>query len=237
MLLPGWLKNDIARYERPDTEFYMRAARMLAMGNGYPGSTRAPGFSVTAAILLKLTDSPFSISLFFALLGGSACIFIYLAGREYADHRTGCLAALLYALNLTAVCNAPMLLTDTFFGFFTALGFWLFIRFHKRNNLIYFFLCVASAAVGALIRPINMVWLLPALALLLLNDRGSFKRKIIAAFAACLLFSAILTPWMARNAARGAGFCIDVNTGAMLHQNGAMLLAEVKNSDFEKVSD
>ena len=39
---------------------------------------------------------------------------------------------------------------------------------------------------------------------------------------------------MGRNAALGAGWSIDTNTGAMYHQNGAMILARVNRSSFEE---
>ena len=42
-------------------------------------------------------------------------------------------------------------------------------------------------------------------------------------------YAAVLLPWMARNAAAGAPWCIDTNTGAMLHQNGAMIPAEASS--------
>ena len=38
---------------------------------------------------------------------------------------------------------------------------------------------------------------------------------------------------MWRNYAAGADFDIDSNTGAMRHQNGAMLMAKVNGTDFE----
>ena len=48
-----------------------------------------------------------------------------------------------------------------------------------------------------------------------------------------LIFGAVTLPWMIRNARSGAGFTLDTNTGALCHQNGAMLLAEVNGTDFE----
>ena len=68
------------------------------------------------------------------------------------------------------------------------------------------------------------------------REMWSFPVMIaVAALGAVSLavFGAILFPRMAHNAARGAGFCIDTNTGAMYHQNGAMLLAKVNGTDYE----
>ena len=231
-VVPGFNSQSTERYLRPDSEFYMRAAHALAAGESYPGSVRAPGFSATAAILLKTAGTPLAIPLFFAVTGGLATYFVYRAGKEYASNTAGLLAAGLYAFNITAIVNAPMLLTDTFFGILTSLQLWLFILFWKRRRFRFLLLAFAVAALGTLIRPINLLWFLPGLFLL-----GCFPcslcKKLGYGFLALAIFWGIISPWMARNAMQDAGFCIDINTGAMLHQNGAMLLAEVKNSDFE----
>lgn len=231
--LPGIADGDHQRYFRPDSEFYLRAAYSLAEGKGYPGSIRAPGFSVVASGILKTGNSPVAICVFFAIAGALTSFIVYKAAKEYAGHKAGLLAELLYAFNLTAVVNAPMLLTDTFFGVLIALQLWLFVLFLKRKQIHFILLTALAAGVGTLIRPINLLWFLPAAVLIFLTADLSWKKKTLCSFLFLLVFWMTITPWMVRNAARDAGFCIDVNTGAMLHQNGAMLLAEVNNSDFE----
>ena len=232
--LPGFAAGAHERFLRPDSAFYMHAARELAAGRSYPGSVRAPGFSAAAAILLRGTGNPFAVSLFFSLAGGLAAVLVYCAGKTCANHETGLLAAAFYACNLTGIVNAPMLLSDTLFGIFAALQLWFFVLFRKSRRTVFFSAVMLTAALGTLIRPINLVWFLPALVLLFCTQGISWRRKILSGTVSVLLFWAVITPWMARNARRGAGFCIDINTGAMLHQNGAMLLAEVNKSDFEK---
>lgn len=233
-VLPGLAAGSHERYLRPDSAFYMHAAQELAAGRHYPGSVRAPGFPAAAALLLKCTGEPLAVPLFFAVAGGLAAVFVYGAGRAYAGRGAGLLAEALYACDLTSVVNAPMLLSDTFFGILTALQLWFFVLFWKNGRPLFFAVSLFTAALGALIRPINLVWFLPALVLLACKPGLSLRNKFVTGLAATLIFWAVLTPWMVRNARRGAGFCIDVNTGAMLHQNGAMLLAEVNKSDFEK---
>jgi 4-amino-4-deoxy-L-arabinose transferase-like glycosyltransferase len=232
-LLPGLIDGNHEKYLRPDSEFYMYAANALAEGRGYPGSIRAPLFSAVAAGILKTTSSPLAVCAFFTVAGGLTALLVYCAAKEYANHKTGLLAETFYALNLTAIVNAPMLLTDTFFGTLTALQLWLFVLFLKRKSVHFILLTALVAGIGALLRPINMLWFLPCITLIFFTGELSFKRKLIYSALFLLIFWSTITPWMARNAKRGAGFCIDVNTGAMLHQNGAMLLAEVNNTDFE----
>jgi hypothetical protein len=64
-------------------------------------------------------------------------------------------------------------------------------------------------------------------------ENFSWRRRLLYCGAGMVLFFAVITPWMTRNALQGAGFCIDANTGAMLHQNGAMLLGEINGTGYE----
>ena len=61
----------------------------------------------------------------------------------------------------------------------------------------------------------------------------NWKKKLIHTASISILFLLIITPWMLRNYLAGATFDIDTNTGAMRHQNGAMLMAKVNGTDFE----
>ena len=98
-----------------------------------------------------------------------------------------------------------------------------------------FFAMTGVAALGVLVRPINLLWIFPAAALLILDldAKLSWRKKLVFCAAGAALFMAIASPWMFRNAARGAGFTPDTNTGAVYHQNGAMLMAAVNGTDFE----
>ena len=232
-VIPAIHSGDHGVFERPDSGFYLYAAHELAEGKPYPGSTRTPGFSAVAAILLKTTGTIWSVPLFFAVAGGTGALLIYFAGKEYADRKTGILAEILYSFNLTSIVNAPMLLTDTFFGILAAWQFLLFVQFRKHDGIKYFLWSVAVSSLGSLIRPINMMWIFPAVFMLCLHRNIPWKKKIISGLAALFIFAAIPSPWMTWNAMRGAGYCLDTNTGAMLHQNGSMLLAEVNGTEFE----
>lgn len=235
---PALLKNDPARLIRPDTIGYLIPALTLAEEGRYPGTARVPGFPLFAVPFAKCTTGsgefdPRPLAVALCLTGGTAALLVFLAGlcRSFG---TGVAAGMLYACNLTAVANAPMLLSDTLFGAAAALQFLLFMNFWQRKRHRCFLPMIAVAALGALIRPINLLWIFPALALLLLDTgKVSWKSKAAYVVAGVLIFGAILAPWMIRNARLGAGFTLDTNTGAVCHQNGAMLLAEVNRTDFE----
>ena len=236
---PALLAEDWRRLARPDTDGYMEPALALVAGNEYPGSGRVPGFPLFAALILKGGGAPEHNALAYltaalCVTGGVAATLVFFAGccRSFG---TGVAAGALYACNLTAVANAPMLLSDTLFGAFAALQFLCFMHFWKKNRRWCFPVMTAVAAIGMLIRPINMLWIFPALALLALDmsPGWTLRRKYLYGVAGTLIFAMIATPWMFRNFFSGAGFTPDTNTGAVYHQNGAMLMAEINNTDFE----
>ncbi|MBO5688626.1 MAG: glycosyltransferase family 39 protein [Lentisphaeria bacterium] len=220
-----------AFFSRPDTAGYLAPAKALASGNGFGGFLeRAPGFPVLLAAVFRW---PWLAELTFGLCGILTALPIYLAARKYAGNIPALLAAGLFLFNPTAMANRPLWLTDTFFGLFAAWQCYFLLEYlaGKRNRD--WLITIAIAAVGTLIRPINLAWIAPALFIGFTMRGVAFRTKLFRSAAGLLLFLAILFPWQARNAALGAGYCIDINTGAMYHQNGAMLLAAVNRSSFE----
>ncbi|MBR2373571.1 MAG: glycosyltransferase family 39 protein [Lentisphaeria bacterium] len=220
---------------RPDTPTYLEPAKAMLEGR-FSGTGRAPGYSWLAAGMMWI-----SCQYHILLLAIAGAVFstltlvpVYCCTKKFAGRSAGMIAAALLAFNITAMANAPMLLSDTLFGFFAAWQCCFFLYFYRRKELKYFFLCILTAAAGTLIRPINLPWIAPALVMLWLMPGVAWQRKITASLGGILIFFALITPWMARNAASGAPWCIDTNTGAMLHQNGAMILAEANNTSYEK---
>ena len=236
--IPGWAAGASERFSRPDTPGYLEIAQALGCCDIFGGGTaRPPGFPAVAAAVFAVTGSGevglTVLSVLLALLASALPLLVYFAGREYAGVRAGLAASALTALSLTAAANAPMLLSDTLFSLAAALQLWCFIRFVRRRDWRAFVLSLAAASLGALIRPINIVWILPALFILCCTPGIPRKQKLAAAILGTAVFAALPAPWMMRNAVLGAGYTLDTNTGAMYHQNGAMLLAAVNHSDFE----
>ena len=232
LILPGMTSGDPAGFfSRPDTAGYLAPAMALASGNGFGGFLeRAPGFPVLLAAVYR---SPAFAAIVFGLVGVGTAIPIYLAGKKYAGPAAALAGALFFLFDPTAVANRPLWLSDTLFGLFAAWQTYFLLEFLAGKRTRDWFLTVGIAAVGTLIRPINLAWIAPALFILAALPRYSWKRKIQLGIAGFALFAAILFPWEARNARLGAGYCIDTNTGAMYHQNGAMILAAVNRSSFE----
>ena len=234
---PGLCAGEAARFARPDTAGYLGMAKEFAVSGTFSGAGRVPGFPFFASLFCDAQTGECAwraLVVVLALGGALAAAVVFCAGA-LRSFGTGLAAGLLYASNLTAVANSPMILSDTLFGFATALQFLFFMLLWQRKRAWCFFPMVFVAALGVLIRPINLLWIFPAAALLLLDfdAKLSWRKKLVFCGAGALLFMLIVFPWMFRNAARGAGFTPDTNTGAVYHQNGAMLLAEVNGTDFE----
>ncbi len=233
-----------ARFSRPDTPGYLGPALALAHDGAYltspggvPTAVRAPGFPVLAAAvdwLVGDANFPNALALTLALISAATVIPVFLAGSAWGGRRVGLLAAGLFTLYPTAIGNAPMFLSDSWFGFVVAWQVWLLLRFRSSHRAGWFLGAMAAAALGALIRPINSAWWFPALFLLAVSPGVPWRRKLATAAAALAIWGVILLPWMGRNAALGEGWCIDANTGAMYHQNGAMLLAAVNGTEYEQ---
>lgn len=225
--------RDPERLLRPDSSGYLEPARALAAGQGYPTTVRPPGYPLLAAAIFAMGGDEAALALagWLCMLGG--CALIYRAAAEYGGENCGRLAGLLALFNLTLLANAPLLLSDTLFFLFAAKQFLLLVRFWKSGRIAPLCGCAAVAALATLIRPINQGFILPLATLTLIHPTLSGRKKAVGMLAAAAIFAALIVPWMWRNYAVGATFAIDTNTGAMRHQNGAMLLAEINGTDFE----
>ena len=235
--LPNLLDNGGAAFARPDTAGYWEIGEQLCR-DGEMGelTRRVPGYPALIALALRLTSDPANARIMLVLLGIIAStltvLIIYYAAEKFrAD--TGVAAAYLAALNLTAIANAPMLLTDTVFALIIAAQLLLTLEFHRSGLWRYYYAAIILAALGTLFRPINLFWIFPLTLLLWLEKAPDWRRKLGHTCGGLLCFAALLFGQFYHNYRAGAGWTIDTNTGAVYHQNGAMLRAELYHSDFE----
>ena len=221
------------RLLRPDSYGYLLPARTLAESGSYSGTRRPPGYPLLAAAVYSCGGNNTTIAIIQVLISTAACALTAWAAGEYAGKTCGNIAALLMAANPTATANAPLLLSDTFFMLFAAGQLWFFIRYLRRMKLRELVVCSVIAALATLIRPINQLMVFVLAVLIMADLRLSWKKRLLHTGVTIVIFSALLFPRMLRNYLAGATFDIDTNTGAMRHQNGAMLMAEINGSDFE----
>ncbi len=239
--LPG-LDKVPGHFSRPDSAGYIQPALALARDGGFcgapgeksPNASRPPGFSLFLAVFFYLFGENYVIPvLAMCLIGALICVPVYLTGRLFGGHISGMIAAGFVAVNITAIAMSPMYLSDSFFTFFIAWQLYFFSLFYVRKDLRWCYPGVILAALSVLIRPISALWYIPAAFLILIMPGMNLKKKIMTALACTAIFWAIVFPWMLRNSFAGAGLCVDTNTGAMYHQNGAMLVSAVKGTSYE----
>ena len=117
------------RFCRPDTPTYLEPAQLLLEGKFF-GTGRAPGYILFAAFAQRLSFAyhPFLLALWGVILSSLTVIPVYAAAKELFGRRAGVGAGTLWAFSLTAISNAPMLLSDTLFAFFAAWQFFFLLR-------------------------------------------------------------------------------------------------------------
>lgn len=226
--------KDPARLLRPDSTGYLEPAKSLASEMSFPTTQRPPGYPLAAAVLFFCGGGYTALAWLGMMMALAGSIITGMAAKLYSGNlRAGIIAALFAGFNLTVIANAPLLLSDTLFFLFISLQLLFFLRFWKSARIYDIMITVCIAATATLIRPINQLFIFPLLVLIFCHSKLPLRKKFLTAAASAMLFAAIILPWMYRTYSMGATFAIDTNTGAMRHQNGAMLMAEVNDTDFE----
>ena len=241
------------RLQRPDSETYLLPAYALAEDgaintepqhnpgviNGvigsHPAVQRPPGYIVfLAALRLIFGRSPVAFALAGCLIGALAVFPVGVTGLNLAGRRAGFCAAILYALNLTALATAPLILADTLLGFLVAFQAMYLVKAMRTGCLRDFIPGTAFAAAAVLVKPVNI----PVLILLFMTAPFLMKtrrKKICAMLLVPLVSAVIIVPWMLRNRSVGAGFAVDRNSGLTALHNTAAILAHANHSDANDV--
>lgn len=239
------------RLQRPDSETYLLPAYALAEDGAIntkprhnpgvidcvvdqrPAVQRPPGYIVfLAGLRLIFGRSPVAFALAGCLIGALAVFPVGVTGLYLAGRRAGFWAAVLYALNLTSLATAPLILSDTLLGFLVAFQAMYLVKAMRTGCIRDFILGTVFAAAAVLVKPVNI----PVLILLFVSAPFLMKvrRKAVCAMLLVPLISAVIVmPWMFRNRAVGAGFAVDRNSGLTALHNTAAILAHAHHSDAE----
>ena len=250
--IPAFQETD--RLSRPDTETYLPPAYALAedgaintepqykpgvidcvVDPAQPAVQRPPGYIVfLAGLRLIFGRSPVAFALAGCLIGALAVFPVGLIGYHLAGRRAGFWAAVLYALNLTSLAVAPLILADTLLGFLVAFQAMYLAKSLRFGRIRDFVLATIFAAAAVLVKPVNI----PILILLIATAPFVMKprRKTVRAMVLVPVISAvIIVPWMLRNQAVGAGFAVDRNSWLTALHNTAAILAHANHRDANEV--
>lgn len=253
--LPG-LDTTESTFTRPDSSTYIQPALALLENgrywtepnSGIPATLRPPGTSVFLAFVFAVFNkSTAAASITFCLISSLIAIPLFKCGRTLAEALNigkrkaivaGFISSLLWALNLTAIAHAPLLLSDTLYTFVAAWQTFFFIRFYRHERLLDAWTAVGLAALATLIRPTSLLWILPACVMILFYPSKSFRKRLIGIAGSILLFVAVLLPWTSRNNQSGAGLTIDTNSGnSLFYHNCAALISKVKGISAEDLRE
>ncbi len=226
---------------RPDSTTYLTPAEHLLQTCSYrneagPTALRVPGYPTLLAVGKFFsgngTIGGIVVSTIFASLAIPA---IFLAALVFTNRiRRSLFAALLYLFSPTAIAFAPMLLSDAAFATIVSIQLLFFLRYFKRRKTTDLVLCVLTAGIGALTRPLNLFWIFPCLFVLFFLPGISFRTGIRRAFLALILFSGIIFPWILRNHAIGSGWRIDAVSADSLKHNAAVVESRVSGRPAEE---
>ncbi len=223
--IPGIMDPELVM--RTDTASYLGPAKSLLQDfifasepGGLPTAARLPLYPLYLALCLGISGGSMAFCIIVnSILGGLIAAPVYLAARLYGNWKIAFAAALLFALNPTAIALSPMMLSDTLFLAFVSVQTLFFLKFVRSRFAMFFFVSIFFAAVAVLIRPTNLPWLLPALFVLWCLPKFQLRLKLFYSLFAILIYAAIVTPWILRNHSIGAGYRIDTFQSDMLIHN------------------
>lgn len=224
---------------RPDSWQYYNATLAIlqdgayntAPGSGVPAVVRVPGYPAYLAFLLYISWNSLAFCVIVScLISAVIGVVIFYTGDYFGSWRVGALASLLFALNITSIAVGPMFLSDNLFTLLVALQIYFFFRYYFSKVSFYLLAAIAFASLGALVRPLNMLWIAPCVFLILIGHLP-LRKKISTSVFAVLIFVAILGPWVVRNKLCGAGWRLDAISGNTVFHNGAVLQSKLTGED------
>lgn len=232
LLSPDLLtRPDSATYLQPAYSYMENGVLNLAPGSSFPAVQRSPGYIF---FLILVGRSLVQMAVFGCLVDALTVFPVALAGRSLAGRRAGFWAAVLYALNLTALATSPLILADSLLGFFCAWQVFFLVRAWRTKRLSDFLFGAVFAALAALTKPVNLPVFLVLIPLVLAPVIfRSWKKTAGAVLLTGLVFCVLLLPWMLRNQLVGAGFVLDRNSGLTARHNTAAILARVNSTDID----
>lgn len=219
------LRTDSETYINPALALLQDGEYWTAPGSGIPKTQRPPGCALILAGLFALFGQNYRlVSVLNCLASAATCYPAGLCGRLFGGRKAGYWAAVLFALNLTSLAHAPLLLSDTVLGLTCAWSLVYLLKSWRTKTLFPFGMSCFLLALAAWIKPLTVPVLIGAMPLLSWMFFG-FRRKTLYGLGLVLATYLILIfPVMLRNYRCGSEFDMDSNRGIMLFHSGAAII-------------
>lgn len=220
---------------RIDSATYLAPARSLlndfsySSPGGMPTALRVPLYPLVLALALAAGGGSLAFCVIVhCAVSALAVPLLYQAALEFSGkRRVAVTAALLMMFSPTEIAFAPMFLSEGMFVTLVTLELLFFLRFVRQRKDEELFLSSATAAFAALTRPLNVLWIFPALFVSFFVPGATGRRRILRAVIAFALFVLILAPWVIRNARIGSGWRLDEVSADSLRHNASVVESRV----------
>ena len=225
---------------RIDSETYINPALALlqdgqywtAPGSGIPKTQRPAGCALILAGIFALFGKNYVVvSLLNCLASAATCFPAGLCGRLLGGRKAGYWAAGLFALNLTSLAQAPLLLSDSILGLICAWSLVYLLKAWRSKGLSPFGISCILLALAAWIKPLTVPVLIGAMPLLAWMFFGFSRKTLYGCGLVLLVYLVLIFPVMLRNYRCGSEFDMDSNRGIMLFHSGAAILGAETGED------
>ncbi len=194
-----------------DADGYWYLAGQIAAGKDYEiydpprRVMRMPGFPFLLALpRMAFGENLLAVRLWLAVIGTSACGFVYLLGRELCDAKVGLWAAAVTAISPVLAMFSVLLLSETAFAAAMTASLFALAKLARRlqespanRYSLWATLSGALIAAATYLRP---TWLLVGpMALVLLQPWKQFPRRLLAGVIVCAVLFLAMLPWGLRN--------------------------------------
>ncbi len=237
--LPGLLDPELLM--RIDSGTYLGPARSLLQDFSYksspeaagPTGLRVPLYPLYLALGLLIGGNSLSVCVVMnCLISALAIPLLYFAGLEFAKpdpdaEPKAVAAALLLMLSPTEIAFAPMFLSEGMFVTGVVLEILFTVRYVRRGGTGDLVLAAASGGAAALIRPLNILWILPFVFVSFFAEGITLRKKALHALLAVGIFALFVMPWILRNRSIGSGWRIDEVAADSLRHNASVVESRV----------
>ena len=164
-----------------------------------PIYTTPPGYPLFLAGVFSITGQKLMAVRIVQVIMGTLMIYlVYLIGKKIWNRRVGLVAAFILSFYPVWIIWPSLFLTETLFTLLLLLFVFFFIRYLKNKSGSDAALAGFSFSLSLLVRETPLL-ILPALPLVLLWARVSWKRLLVFLGIFTVILGIVITPWMFRN--------------------------------------